>query len=388
LFAFAFEHSVAASSLPVAAGLGPYFEFSGVMHPAVSHFPIALLSVAGLVEAWSVIRREKKPASATLVCLSIGTLAAVVATVLGWADADRLGYSNGETINLHRWLGVAVAVLAIAALVLSFVVHRATVNRKVVWAYRANVFAAAGLVGLVGSLGGKLVHGENYYNEAWAELAEATSEKAVDVAGADVAGAGVELAQNVVKGAAEAIQSAPEAVQSAAVAAGALTGVAAVQPAPTTAPASAAEVAVVPAVADASATAAPAPPVTQPTTAPTGIAVVGAPASPASFGGGRIDYVRDIQPIFEANCVKCHNDKKTKGDYRMDAVQHLFAAGETGAAPVVAGKSDESLLVKLIEGKGEYEDSIMPPKGDPLTFQQIALIRRWIDEGAQPGAPQ
>lgn len=396
LVALPFEPSLVAASLPLGAGWWPYFEFSGVMHPAVSHFPIALLTVAGLVEAWSVVRRHKRPANATLVCLSIGTFAAVVATVLGWADADRLGYSNGETISLHRWLGVAVAILAVAALVLSFVVHRANVGRKVVWAYRINVFAAAALVGLVGSLGGKLVHGEKYYEEAWTELAEATGEKVVDVAEATVEQS-VDVAQEVVRGAADAIKSVPETVQAAATAVASPTP-AALEATPATAPiagpapAPEAVAATTQASDSAAVAAAAAAPPTQPaaappTTAPVA-AVTGVPASGAAFGGGRIDYLRDIQPIFEANCVKCHNEKKTKGDYRMDAVQHLFAAGETGATPIVAGKSDDSLLVKVIEGKGEYEDSIMPPKGDPLTFQEIALIRRWIDEGAQPAAAQ
>ena len=41
----------------------------------------------------------------------------------------------------------------------------------------------------------------------------------------------------------------------------------------------------------------------------------------------------------------------------------------------------------VIEGRGDFADSVMPPKGNPLSFQQIALIRRWIDEGAQSSSP-
>ena len=372
MVALAIPSALGTSALPFGAGIAPYFEFMGVMHPAVSHFPIALLTVAGLIEAWSVIRRQKRPTDSTLVCLCIGTFAAVVATVLGFADADRIGYKAGETINLHRWLGVAVAIVSVVALALCAVVYRVKGSWALVWAYRANVFVAAGLVGLVGSLGGKLVHGEKYYEEAWTELAEATTEKVADVATA-AAGESVDVAQQVVKGAAEVIQSVPAAVQSAAQQA--TSDASAVTP--TTGPAAAA----VAGGATSDPAGAGAVPVS--TTQPAGTPAAVAAAGPA-FGGGRIDYARDIQPIFEAHCVKCHNDKKTKGDYRMDTVQHVFAAGETGATPVVPGKSDDSLLVKLIEGKGEYEDLIMPPKGDPLTFQQIALIRRWIDQGAQP----
>lgn len=376
MVALACEPLVANLSLPMAAGTGiwPYFEFTGVLHPAVSHFPIALLTVAGFVEAWSVLRREKKPANVTLVCLSIGTASAVLAAVLGWADADRMGYSDGETINRHRWLGVAVAVFSVLAFALSMVVRRANVGRTVIWIYRANVFATAALVGLVGSLGGKLVHGSAYYDDAWADLAQATTEKAVGVAMA-AADESVDLAQGVVKGAADAIKSVPAAVQPGSEAGG--TRSTAPTTGPTTGPAASPEAVV--------ATQPNGPAATQPAVVPVAGAA-GARVGGAEFGGGRVDYVRDILPIFEARCLKCHDDKKQKGDYRMDAIEHLFAAGETGETPILPGRSDESLFVKLIEGKGEYEDLIMPPKGDPLTLQQIALIRRWIDEGAHPKA--
>ena len=351
-----------------------YFEFLGVFHPAVSHFPIALLAVAGLVEAWSIIRRHKKPSQATLVCLVIGTVSAVVATVLGWADADRMGYAKGETINLHRWLGVAVAVLSVLALILAALVHRANAGRKLVWSYRSSVLASAALVGFVGSLGGKLVHGKNYYEEAWAELAEKTK-ATVDVV-EDAAEEGVEVAQDVRQGAAAAITGVAAAVvQPPAPATPTVptTGRAAAEAvtAATTQPAGATAAAAAAAAPDASAA-------TQPA------AAAGTPVAAPALAGGLVDYKRDILPIFEAECFKCHSeDKKVKGEYRMDGFQHVMTAGETGNTPVIPGKSDDSYLVKLIEGKGEFEDLIMPPKGKPLTPQQILLIRRWIDEGAK-----
>jgi uncharacterized membrane protein/mono/diheme cytochrome c family protein len=366
-----------------------YFEFSGVLHPAVSHFPIALLTVAGLIEAWSIVRRQKQPSQSTLVCLTIGTMAAVVTTVLGWADADRTGYSSGETINLHRWLGVAVAILSVIALVLSVLVRRrASAGRKLVWSYRSSVLASAALVGLVGSLGGKLVHGNDYYDEAFKELAFRTQPK-VDLAKTVVA-EGVEVAQNAAEGTAVVVDSAQAAAVQPVIAA--VAGV--VQtPAPAPAPESAAPPATQPAPAEAPPVVAaatqpaasdPAPPATSPA-APAAVPAA-AQVTGSEFGGGRIDFARDIQPIFQSNCVKCHNDKKSKGDYRLDGLEHLFAAGETGAPPILPGKSGESLLVKVIEGKGGFEDSVMPPKGDRLSFQQIALIRQWIDEGAKPTA--
>ena len=389
MVALAYQPVLAALAVPAAAetpNWRAYFEFLGVFHPAVSHFPIALLTVAGLIEAWSIFRRHKRPSQSTLVCLTIGTLAAVVATVLGWADADRTGYSTGETINLHRWLGVAVAVLAVVGLVLAFLVRRADPSRKLVWSYRSSVLASAALVGLVGSLGGKLVHGNDYYDEALKELAYRTQPK-VDMVEA-VADKGVEAVRDVAQGASDAVEGAQSAVVQPVVAAVAGVVQASVPaPAPESAPAATQPVPAQtqPAVAATSQPAAPPEAAPAPSPAPPAVPAA-AQVVGSEFGGGRIDFARDIQPIFQNACVKCHNDKKTKGDYRLDSLEHLFAAGETGAPPIVPGKSDESLLIKMIEGKGDFEDSVMPPKGEPLTFQQIALIRRWIDEGAKPTA--
>jgi uncharacterized membrane protein len=331
---------VGLSQMPVSdgllgAGLLPYWHFSGVMHPAVAHFPIALLMVAALVESWSVIRRQRKPMNTTLICLCIGAAAAVVASVLGWANADASG-ETGDTFNLHKWLGIAVAGVAVVTLVMSFIVHRReTPGAGLVWGYRGGVFVGAALVGLVGSLGGKLVHGDSYYDDAILALKRELSEGV---------GEGTESAVTKVKKLANtAIANAGDTVEKV-------------------------------------------PPMVIPpaTTQSTGSDLP--PASPdatVTLLGGRIDYARDIEPIFVAHCVKCHGDKKKKGDYRLDSFERVFAAGESGTVPVLPGKSDESLLVKVIEGKGDYAESIMPPKGNPLSFQQITLIRRWIDQGAQ-----
>jgi hypothetical protein len=219
-----------------------------------------------------------------------------------------------------------------------------------IWAYRGGLFAAAGLVGLVGSYGGKLVHGETYYADAYAALQRDLAE--VETAPTTVA---VDIAE-------------PASAR-----------VASTQPARTAvAPAAVPAASAVPAIAVALL---PTHPGAAPDLPPP------APAAAANLGGGQIDYARDVEPIFLAHCTKCHNETKKKGGYRLDRREHVFAAGQSGKVAVLPGKSDESVLIKMVEGKGEFADSIMPPKGEPLTFQQIALIRRWIDEGAQTSSP-
>ena len=98
----------------------------------------------------------------------------------------------------------------------------------------------------------------------------------------------------------------------------------------------------------------------------------------------KISYFEDIRPLFQEKCQGCHQPAKAKGDYVMTDVAKLLSGGETGAA-VVAHKPKESFLVEQITPvDGEVE---MPPKDDPFTGAQIALIEKWIVEGAVDDTP-
>lgn len=88
-----------------------------------------------------------------------------------------------------------------------------------------------------------------------------------------------------------------------------------------------------------------------------------------------------IKPIFKNKCEQCHNASKMKGDLRMDTIELLKKGGEHGAI-FVAGKSDDSELMKRML-LPESNDDHMPPKGkNQPTEQEISLIRWWIDNGA------
>ena len=89
----------------------------------------------------------------------------------------------------------------------------------------------------------------------------------------------------------------------------------------------------------------------------------------------KVDFSKSIQGVLEARCIDCHGPKKQKGDLRLDKKETAF--GEI----IQAGKSIESELFKRITLPADHED-IMPPKGDPLTKDQIEAIKKWIDEGA------
>lgn len=93
-----------------------------------------------------------------------------------------------------------------------------------------------------------------------------------------------------------------------------------------------------------------------------------------------IDFARDIKPIFEASCIKCHGHGRDKGGLRIDTRETLLKGGDSGAA-VMPGKSAESYLVELVQGFDS--DSVMPKKGTRLTPEQIGLLRAWIDQGVK-----
>lgn len=95
---------------------------------------------------------------------------------------------------------------------------------------------------------------------------------------------------------------------------------------------------------------------------------------------GKIDFVRDIQPIFAKACVDCHGQETHKNSYRLDARSIALTGGDYHAPNIIPGKSSESPLIRFVSGQDEKIK--MPPKGERLSGQQIALLRAWIDQGA------
>jgi len=95
-----------------------------------------------------------------------------------------------------------------------------------------------------------------------------------------------------------------------------------------------------------------------------------------------VTYAKDIKPIFEKACFKCHGEEKQKAKLRVDSIEAIKKGSENGEV-IVPGKSEKSSMVHTVAGL--VEDMLMPPEGkaDPLTKDQIALLRAWIDQGAK-----
>jgi mono/diheme cytochrome c family protein len=109
--------------------------------------------------------------------------------------------------------------------------------------------------------------------------------------------------------------------------------------------------------------------------------LLGLPArSPAGPSAAEVEFFeKEVRPLLVEKCAKCHGDSKPKGGLKLTSRAHVLAGGDSVPA-VVAGKPDESLLVRAVR----YEDRPrMPPKGK-LTDRQIAALVRWV-ERQSPG---
>src|SRR5258705_10196026 len=93
------------------------------------------------------------------------------------------------------------------------------------------------------------------------------------------------------------------------------------------------------------------------------------------------DFSREIRPILEQHCLKCHGPEKQKGGLRFDSKDGAFKAGESGEKAIVPGHASQSRLIKLVSSKDDTER--MPSKGEPLSEAQVALLKLWIDTGAE-----
>lgn len=90
------------------------------------------------------------------------------------------------------------------------------------------------------------------------------------------------------------------------------------------------------------------------------------------------NFADHVKPIFQARCMKCHNADKAKSGLNLATFATTMEGG-SGGPSVVPGDPDGSRLLALIT---QAEEPVMPPSGDPLSAEQIEIIRKWIADGA------
>lgn len=315
------------------------------LHPLLVHFPIALFVVAALAEILRPNRQSEKPSATAFACVTLGALMGGLAAWSGWINAELSPPSErvADTVQLHRWTGVAVAGLGLLAFFAGSLAHWGKLG-GLTRVYRAAIVLAGLGVGFSAHLGATLIYGEGYLTDVFVESGDGATPKApaalpgstppgrpsadpTDVEPAPIPGA---------DGAATdggASPSVPDDVD---------------------------------------------PPSPDGGDATTTALVDGDAGAPIP-----VSFESDVLPIFVRSCIECHGPRKKKGGLRLDAEEHVFG-GDPDFWVIQRGDAANSELQRRIELPADDPD-VMPARGDVLAEDEVALIRRWIDEGADFG---
>jgi hypothetical protein len=102
-------------------------------------------------------------------------------------------------------------------------------------------------------------------------------------------------------------------------------------------------------------------------------------------GGGTVSYARDVEPILRANCLACHQEGGAgfeASGFSMASYDELMKGTQYGPM-IVAGDSEGSNLVVLMERRADPSIGMPHGRMEPVGKADIASVRRWIDQGAK-----
>jgi hypothetical protein len=96
-----------------------------------------------------------------------------------------------------------------------------------------------------------------------------------------------------------------------------------------------------------------------------------------------IDFSTQVKPIFNKKCITCHGGVKQKGGFSLLFREEAMANTESGKPAIVPGEPDKSELIRRLTLKDPEER--MPFKHEPLSKEEIGVLRDWVKQGAQWG---
>ncbi|MGD9967305.1 MAG: DUF2231 domain-containing protein [Hyphomonadaceae bacterium] len=140
---------------------GRFVRWLGAWHPAVIHFPVALILTVAFLELAAAVRRKPIYNASNKILLAVGTLAAFVAAPLGWISAGLPAPDDESALTLHRWLGTAIPFLFLALWALKKPAEEAAV-RKSPPLYEALLAAAVLVILAQAYLGAEVTHGAEH----------------------------------------------------------------------------------------------------------------------------------------------------------------------------------------------------------------------------------
>ena len=103
-------------------------------------------------------------------------------------------------------------------------------------------------------------------------------------------------------------------------------------------------------------------------------------AVPSINAATPVDFAREVRPLLVKRCLACHDAEHAKGGLRLDSREAALKGGKSKQTTLTPGAPAKSELIKRMTTHDA--DELMPPKGGALTSAQIALLTRWIAEGA------
>ncbi len=109
---------------------GRLVRWLGAWHPAVIHFPVALLLTVAFLEFAAVVRRKPIYNASNKILLAVGTLSALVAAPLGWISAGLPAADDEFALTVHRWIGTAIPFLFLALWALKKPAEEAAVRKS------------------------------------------------------------------------------------------------------------------------------------------------------------------------------------------------------------------------------------------------------------------
>ncbi|HHY87133.1 MAG TPA: hypothetical protein GYA07_16600 [Verrucomicrobia bacterium] len=99
-----------------------------------------------------------------------------------------------------------------------------------------------------------------------------------------------------------------------------------------------------------------------------------------------VTFAKDIKPIFDKSCIKCHGPERPKARLRLDSLEATLKGSENGKV-VEPGNSAKSILLHAVAHLLPKDEWMPPPNNrvnaSPLTPEEIGLIRAWIEQGAR-----
>ncbi len=302
----------------------------GPFHMVILHLPIGALTAIWFLEFLLEKNDDKHKNQATGLLHLLLLISCGLTVVLGLSYEEFGQY--GDEIEQHRFWGLIFAG-CIVATYLCYWIHRKLGKRSSKLVYMLALLAATITMVLTAHQGGELVHGKGFLSKPFQE------EKRQAVAPAPFADESskenTDQARIVTQATTISAPSAPMV--------DAINGANRIDP----------------------------------ITAP--IAVL---EQTPQVADPRIALFETSQAIFERNCYKCHGATKQKGGYRLDEQHSINLGGKSKLPAIVPGNVEQSELMYRMLLPHDDDDAMPPEEKDPVSSEDIDLVRQWIEAGA------